>query len=247
MSLFIVSTPIGNLEDITLRALKVLFTVPVILSEDTRRTGNLLETYRKKWPSGIPNAETQGIAFLRETKPRFISFHEHNEQQRIPEIIQLLKSGMDIALVSDAGTPLISDPGFKLIRRCLDEKIHPVPIPGPSAWITALTSSGQPTDRVFFLGYFSPRAVRRRKEIHQLKNAFSGLRKPPTIVFYESPHRLLTTLKDILEIAGNIEVTLASELTKLHEKIITLPVSLWIAELEQKKKIQGEYTVLFKF
>lgn len=257
--LYIVSTPIGNLEDITIRALKILFSVPVILAEDTRRTGNLLEYYRKTdihipgEPRLNPLPKVEGTASpVRGRlgwghKPKFIPFHEHNEQRKTDEVIQLLKSGTEVALVSDAGTPLISDPGFKLVRRCLDEKIKVVAIPGPSAWLTALTSSGMPTDRVFFLGYFSPRAVRRKKELHQLKQVFAELRKPPTIGFYESPHRLLTTLKDILEVAGNIDVVLASELTKLYEKVSKRSVSLWIAELEKLNKIQGEYTILFRF
>ncbi len=266
MALYIVSTPIGNLEDITLRALKVLFSVPMILCEDTRRTGNLLEWYRRNLEFRIQNLEfrmsdnkrrenkeasvteeEEEPEQLGKQKPKLVSFHDYNEQQRIPEVMEWLKQGLDMALVSDAGTPLVSDPGFKLVRRCLEEKVRVISIPGATAWLASLTSSGMPTDRVLFLGYLSPRAVRRRKELHQLKEALSGLRKSPTLVMYEAPHRLVTTLKDILEVAGNVEMVLASELTKLHEKVEKKSVSLWMAELSQQKKIRGEYTVLFRW
>ena len=244
--LYIVSTPIGNMADISLRALQVLFSVPVIAAEDTRRTGNLVDFYTKR--SDLLAAMFNGSELqMRSAKPRYISFHEFNENARIEEILKLMADGLDVALVSDGGTPLISDPGFKLVRQALKEKARVVSIPGASAWLTALTTSGMPPDRVLFVGFFPPRERRRRKELHQLKEAVSGLRKEPTIAFYESPHRLVATLRDIFEVAGNVELVLGKELTKLHEKVDKRSVSLWIAELEKFKNIKGEYVGLFRF
>lgn len=250
--LYLIPTPIGNLQDITIRALKIIFSVDIILAEDTRRTGNLLDYYRKQLNLLSPFLENleqqhQQLIYHPEQKPQYISFHEFNENKKIDTIIQHLKNKKEIALVSDAGTPLISDPGYKLVRECLNQQIKVISLPGPNAAITALVGSGQPPNRYLYLGYLSPKEKRRQKELQQIKNAVQLLKKPPTIIIYESPHRLLSTLNSILQVSGDIDLTLASELTKLHEKNITQKISIWIEELNKRKHIKGEYTVLFRF
>lgn len=244
MALYIISTPIGNLEDITIRALKILFSCPTIIAEDTRHTGNLIDFYRKK-----PDLLTQIFGKdLPPHKPRFISLYDQVEAQRLPLIIDLLKQGQDVALVSDAGTPLISDPGFKVVRAAIRENIRVVPIPGPSAVTASLVASGMPPGKFLFLGYLPPRQRRRRKELSQLQQALQPLRHQPTIIVYEAPHRMFGFLQDVLDIAGNVEMVIAQELTKIHEQVQKKSVSLWLAELTQKpSKFKGEFTVLFQF
>ncbi|MBI3577035.1 16S rRNA (cytidine(1402)-2'-O)-methyltransferase [Candidatus Gottesmanbacteria bacterium] len=213
-TLFIVSTPIGNLEDITLRAIKTLSSVDAILCEDTRHTGLLLQHLNIK---NIP----------------LIRIDDHTQLQKAPEIVQMLEQGKNIALVSDAGTPLISDPGFLLVREALKHGIKVVSIPGPSAVIAALTSSGLPTDKFFFLGY-PP-----EKTSHRLK-VFQSLPKDTTIIFYCAPHKLTQTLEDMKEVFGDIEITLARELTKVHEEIVNLKISEALSE-----NFRGEIVLLF--
>jgi len=192
-TLYVVSTPIGNLEDITHRAIRVLGEVDLIACEDTRHTHKLLQHY--------------GIS------TKTISYHEHNEQERSGELIDLLLRGQNLAVVSDAGTPGISDPGFRLVRLAVAKDVRVVPVPGPSALITALVSSGLPTDEFFFGGFLPARSGARQARLNELRSV------PGTFIFYEAPHRLAATLKDAHEILGEREAVVARELTKLHEEI----------------------------
>src|SRR5690349_9774277 len=192
-TLYLVATPIGNLADITHRALQVLRDVALVACEDTRHTRKLLQHY--------------GL----DTKT--ISYHEHNEQQRARDLIELLQQGSDIAVVSDAGTPAISDPGFRLVRAAIENGVAVVPVPGPSALIAALVAAGLPTDEFFFGGFLPARASARRARLNELRAV------PGTLIFYEAPHRLASSLKDAYEVLGEREAVVARELTKLHEEI----------------------------
>ena len=192
-TLYLVATPIGNLADITHRALQVLKDVDLIACEDTRHTHKLLQHY------GITT--------------KTISYHEHNEQQRTSHLIDLLKQGSDVAVVSDAGTPAISDPGSRLVRAAIENDVAVVPVPGPSALISALVAAGLPTDEFFFAGFLPPRTNARRTRLGELKTV------PGTLIFYEAPHRLAGTLKDAYDLLGEREAVVARELTKLHEEI----------------------------
>lgn len=191
--LFIVATPIGNLEDITQRALRVLTEVDLIACEDTRRTRVLLNHF--------------GI------KTKTISYHEHNERERTEQICKLLVSGKDVALVSDAGTPLINDPGFRLINAAIELNLQIVPIPGPTALVSALVASGLPPDQFLFAGFLPARANARRAKLEELRAITA------TLVFYEAPHRIAATLADALGVLGNRPAAVARELTKMHEEI----------------------------
>ncbi|HEU4710262.1 MAG TPA: 16S rRNA (cytidine(1402)-2'-O)-methyltransferase [Pyrinomonadaceae bacterium] len=192
-TLYLVATPIGNLADITHRALDVLKNVALIACEDTRHTRKLLQHY------GITT--------------RTVSYHEHNEQQRAQELMELLKRGDDVAVVSDAGTPAISDPGFRLVRAAIENDAPVVPVPGPSALISALVAAGLPTDEFFFGGFLPARSNARRTRLSELRAV------PGTLVFYEAPHRLVETLNDAREMLGERDAVVARELTKLHEEI----------------------------
>ncbi len=218
-SLFIVATPIGNLEDITLRALRILKEVALVACEDTRETLKLLSHY--------------GI-----TKKRLISFFEGNERRRIPELLNLLLEGNNVALVSKAGTPAISDPGYRLIESAVRENIPLYEIPGPCALVSALVISALPTDSFFFKGFLARRPSRRRKELRFFKDYKS------TIIFYESPYRLIETLSDIREIFGERRVAVVKELTKKFEHIWRGPVSDVLEEIGREEVLRGEYVVL---
>lgn len=203
MALYLVSTPIGNLEDITLRALRVLKDVNLIACEDTRHTRRLLDHF--------------GIS-----KPT-ISYHEHNEQARAEELVQRLLAGESIAIVSDAGTPGISDPAYRIVTAAIEADITIVPIPGAVALIAGLTASGLPTDSFLFAGFLPHKKMARRAKLEEL----SGQRA--TLVFYEAPHRIRETLADALEIFGDRQSAIARELTKLHEQFIRGDLSTLIA------------------
>jgi 16S rRNA (cytidine1402-2'-O)-methyltransferase len=192
-TLYLVATPIGNLADITHRALQVLKDVDLIACEDTRHTHKLLQHY------GITT--------------KTISYHEHNEQQRASQLIGMLREGSDVAVVSDAGTPSISDPGFRLVRAAIENEVQVVPVPGPSALISALIAAGLPADEFFFAGFLPSRSNARRARLNELRSV------PGTLIFYEAPHRLATTLQDAYETLGEREAVVARELTKLHEEI----------------------------
>lgn len=224
--LSIVSTPIGNLEDITIRAIKTLFAADIILCEDTRRSGLLLDELKKRYP-----------AFISEHKAQLISYYDEIEDKRIPEIIQMLDSDRAIALVSDAGTPLVSDPGFRLVRECLKRNIKVESIPGASAVLSALTSSGLPSDKFTFLGYPPEKQGQRIKLLEEMKKNLKV-----TYIFYVAPHKLVQTLTDVHEILGDIELVLARELTKVHEEIWRGTVTQTIEHFPEPK---GEFVLLF--
>ena len=217
-TLYLVATPIGNLADITHRALQVLNDVDLIACEDTRHTHKLLAHY---------NITTKTI-----------SYHEHNEQQRAGDLIERLKQGTNIAVVSDAGTPSISDPGFRLVRAAIENEITIVPVPGPSALITALIAAGLPTDEFFFAGFLPSRTSARRARLTELQSV------PGTLIFYEAPHRLAETLKDAYEILGEREAVVARELTKLHEEIKRGRLSELSPDFTERADIRGEIVVL---
>lgn len=221
-TLFIVSTPIGNLEDITLRAKKILSEVEIIACEDTRKTGNLLKQL------SIP-------------KTQLLSYYEENELKRIPQIIKLLKEDKDVALVSNAGTPTLSDPGFKLVRECIVQGIKVEAIPGASAILTALVGSGLPTDKFLFLGYLPKKQGKRLKLLKNL--ATMNRIMVVTIIIFLSPHRLVQELADIKEVFGKIEIVICRELTKMHEEIRREKISQSIVHFE-KVKPRGEFTLL---
>jgi 16S rRNA (cytidine1402-2'-O)-methyltransferase len=191
-TLFIVPTPIGNLDDITLRAIRILGEVDMIAAEDTRHSGQLL-------------------AHLKIKKP-FISYQEHNEARRIPEIIQRLAEGQNIALISDAGTPALSDPGFKLVREVMAQQLPIDVLPGASAILVALVGSGLPTDRFYFGGFLPRTSIKRQKAFAELSMLSA------TLIFFESPHRVAATLADALAALGDRPAVVARELTKLHQQ-----------------------------
>jgi len=192
--LYLVATPIGNLEDITLRAIRILKEADVIACEDTRHTQKLLQHY------GIHK--------------ELVSYHAHNELTRAPELVIELEQGAKAALVSDAGMPVVSDPGHRLVTLCLRHHIPVVPIPGPSAFIAALAASGLPTEEFLFVGFLPSRAGARRKALDALKT------EPRMIVLYEAPHRLVETLADAAEILGARPAVVAREITKIHEEFL---------------------------
>ncbi len=213
------------MEDITLRAVKILNEVDLVLAEDTRKTGLLLQHCQIKKP--------------------LLSYYEQNELQRIPEVLTKIKSGQKIALVSNAGTPTISDPGFKLVRECIKENIQVISIPGPSAILTALTSSGLPTDKFLFLGFLPKKQGKRKKLLQDLYQCnVTVIQNHLTIVFYESPFRLLDTLSNMKEIFGDIEIVVARELTKIHEEIRREKVSSAL-DYFSRTSPRGEFTILF--
>lgn len=216
-TLYVVATPIGNLEDITLRALRILKQVDIIAAEDTRHTRKLLHHY--------------GIA------TQLTSYFEHNELKKAGWLVEQLKQGKDIALVSDAGTPGISDPGYRLVKMALENHITVISIPGASAIIAALSIAGLPTDSFCFEGFIPSKTGEKLKFLSSLK----GIRK--TIVLYESPKRLLTTLADIHNILGDVDIVIAREMTKLHEEIISGKISNILNDLK-KREIKGEITIL---
>lgn len=193
-TLFLVATPIGNLQDISFRAVEILKTVDLIACEDTRHTRKLLTHF------GIKN--------------KLVSYHEHNEAERADELTELLKEGKSIAVVSDAGTPGIADPGFRLVQKAQETGAKTVPIPGAVAFINALTVSGLPTDSVFFGGFLPSKKGDRRKRLEEVREV------PATLCFYETPHRISKSLIDCFEILGNRRAVVVRELTKLHEEII---------------------------
>ncbi len=217
-TLYVVSTPIGNLEDITHRAIRVLGEVDLIACEDTRHTRKLLDRY------GITT--------------KTISYHEHNEQERSRELIDLLAGGTNLAVVSDAGTPGISDPGFRLVRLAIARELSVVPVPGPSALITALVASGLPTDEFFFGGFLPARSGARRTRLNELRSI------PSTLIFYEAPHRLAAALSDAHEILGEREAVVARELTKLHEEISRGRLSELAARFSSGENARGEIVLI---
>jgi 16S rRNA (cytidine1402-2'-O)-methyltransferase len=217
--LYVVATPIGNLEDISMRAIRVMKEADIIVAEDTRRTKVLLNAFKISTP--------------------LISLHEHNEKEKSLFIIEKINTGKDIVYVTDAGTPCISDPGCFLISRAHDENITVIPVPGPSAVITALSVSGFIADCFVFCGFLPARQNDRKKYLQELKS------EERTIVFYESPIRIMASLNDLRDILGNREIVLARELTKKFEEIRRGYISAIIDELTDRK-IKGEITIIIK-
>lgn len=217
-TLYVVSTPIGNLEDITLRALRILREVNLIACEDTRQTRKLLDHFGISTPA--------------------ISYHDHNEASRAVELIQRIQSGDSIALVSDAGTPLVSDPGYRLVDAAIQAGVTVVPIPGASAALGALAAAGLPTDEFRFCGFLPPKQGQRRKVLEGL------IPETCTLVFYEAPHRILETLDDIDAIMGARPIVVARELTKLHEEFLRGTAAEIRASLGQRPSVKGEITLL---
>ena len=231
-TLYIVPTPIGNLSDITLRALKTLFNVQVIACEDTRRTGMLLDKLIQEFSTNPEEKQ----------KPRFLSYYDQNELQRIPEIITLLQAEQDVALVSDAGTPAISDPGFKLVRECLKEKIKVVSLPGASSVLTALTASGLPTDKFLFAGYPPHKPGHRLTFFENIKTSLDSVNS--TVILFEAPHKVVKTLGDMDTVFGDIEIVFARELTKIFEEVKKKKISDALLSFK-KKPPKGEFVLLF--
>lgn len=219
--LYVVPTPIGNLKDITFRAIDVLKEIDGIICEDTRRTSLLLNHYQIRKP--------------------LITLNDYNEARTFPQIIEKLRSGENLALVSDAGTPLISDPGYKLVRECLQQGIAVDSLPGPSSILPALTLSGLPPDKFIFLGYLPEKPGHR---VDQLKKFTPNI----TYITFVAPHKLLKTITDIKEVLGDIEIVLAHELTKVHQSVKSKKISHWLEELNPPAGgPKGEYTLLLRF
>ncbi len=219
-TLYVVATPLGHLEDVTLRALRVLREVSLVACEDTRRTGTLLRAH------GIATPTT--------------SYFEHNERWKGERILESLRAGRDVALVSDAGTPGISDPGYRLVREARDEGLPVVPVPGPSAAVAALSVSGLPTDRFLFVGFLPPRSGARRRALEELASEGS------TLVFHESPVRVLDSLADMLAVLGDREAFLCREATKVHEEYVRAPLTALLASLADRESVKGEIVLVVK-
>ena len=218
-TLYLVGTPIGNLEDITLRALRVLKEVDLIACEDTRHTATLLNHYGIEKPT--------------------ISYHEHNELTRAAELVVHLERGDNVAVVTDAGMPGVSDPGYRLVALAVRHHIRVVPVPGASAFLSALVASGLPTDSFRFAGFLPAKAGARRTALEAVRNS------PRTQVFYEAPHRILETLRDVVEVlGGERHVVIAREVTKLHEEFLRARAQDVLSQLEQRGEIKGEITLL---
>src|SRR5258706_3084425 len=215
--LYIVPTPIGNLEDITLRALRVLKEVDLIAAEDTRHSQHLLTHY------GIKTALT--------------SYHEHNEREKAAQLVEQIKNGANIALISDAGTPAISDPGFRLVVAAIEAGINIVPLPGASALATVLSASGLPTDRFIFEGFLPAKQSERKGRLQAVVDATASL------IFYEAPHRLQDTLTQMLEVLGDRQIVVAREISKIHEEFLRGAVSHVIGRLADRE-IKGEITIV---
>jgi len=216
--LYVVSTPIGNLEDITYRAVRILKEVTWIACEDTRTTRRLLDHY--------------GIA------TRALSYHDHNETERAAELIERLEQGESGALVSDAGTPLLSDPGYRIVHAAAAAGIRIEPVPGPSALLAALVTSGLPTDQFHFGGFLPAKQGQRRRLLESMAD------ESATLIFYEAPHRILETLDDIAEVLGDRPVVAARELTKMYEEVLRGTPAEIRAALSARDSVRGEFVVL---
>jgi 16S rRNA (cytidine1402-2'-O)-methyltransferase len=216
--LYVVSTPIGNLEDITYRAVRILKEADWIACEDTRTTGRLLDRY--------------GI------ETRTISYHEHNETERAAELIERIRQGESGALVSDAGTPLLSDPGYRLVHAAAQAGIRIEPLPGASALLAALVVSGLPTDRFHFGGFLPSKQGQRQRLLESLAE------EAATLIFYEAPHRIVESLEDIASVLGARDIVAARELTKMHEEILRGTASEIVAALAARDSIRGEFVIL---
>ncbi|OGH06067.1 MAG: 16S rRNA (cytidine(1402)-2'-O)-methyltransferase [Candidatus Levybacteria bacterium RBG_16_35_11] len=228
-NLYIVATPIGNLQDITVRAIETLRFVDLIVSEDTRKTGILLKELTKRYN-------------FANKKNNLLSYYDQIEKKRIPEIIHALKQGVNVALVSDAGTPTISDPGYKLVRECIAQGIKVISVPGPSSLISALVSSGLPTDKFTFLGFLPKKEGHRASMFKKIKDTNNVIKT--TFIIFVAPHDLIKSLVEMQNFFGNIEVVIARELTKIFEEIKKDKIST-LVEFYSKKGVKGEIVMLF--
>jgi 16S rRNA (cytidine1402-2'-O)-methyltransferase len=219
-TLYVVATPIGNMDDITLRAIKVLDQVDFIAAEDTRHTGKLLKYHN--------------------IKSHLISCHEHNEKERTPLLIERIESGSSIALVSDAGTPTVSDPGYMLLQSAVEKGIRVIPIPGASAGVAALSISGLPTDSFIFIGFPAKKKAKRLKQLQDLAD------EKKTLIFYENPGRILTFMENLADVMGDRYGVLCREMTKLHEEFLRGRLSELIDSLSHRPSVKGECTLLVK-
>jgi len=219
-TLYVVATPIGNMDDITLRALNVLDQVDLIAAEDTRHTGKLLKHHK--------------------IKSRLISCHEHNEKERTPLLIERIESGLSIALVSNAGTPTVSDPGYMLLQSAVEKGIRVTPIPGASAVVAALSISGLPTDSFIFIGFCAKKKAKRLKQLQELAD------EKRTLIFYESPGRILAFMEELADAMGDRYGVLCREMTKLHEEFLRGRLSELIDSLSHRPAVKGECTLLVK-
>ncbi len=219
-TLYVVATPIGNMDDITLRALNILDQVDLIAAEDTRHTGKLLKYHH--------------------IKSRLVSYHEHNEKEKTPLLIERLESGSSIALVSNAGTPTVSDPGYILIQTAVKQGIRVIPIPGASAGVAALSISGLPTDSFVFIGFCTKKKAKRLKQLQELAS------ENKTLIFFENPGRILAFMDEIINVMGDRYGVLCREMTKLHEEILRGRLSELIDSLSHRPAVKGECTLLVK-
>ena len=217
-TIYLVATPIGNLEDITLRALRILREADVIACEDTRQTRKLLDHFEIRKP--------------------LVSYHEHNEAARAEELVAKADAGAAVAVVSDAGMPGISDPGFRIVRSAIERGVPVVPVPGPVAAEAALAASGLPTDAFRFCGFLPARQGERRRLLESLAQ------ETATLIFYEAPHRILATLEDVAAVLGPRPVVVARELTKVHEEFVRGRAVEVLAELRSRPSLKGEITLL---
>jgi 16S rRNA (cytidine1402-2'-O)-methyltransferase len=218
--LYVVTTPIGNMEDITIRALKTLGQVDLVAAEDTRHTGRLLAYH--------------------DIKNNLISYHEHNEKARTPVLIHRLKTGSSVALVTNAGTPAVSDPGYRLVKEAIANHIRVIPIPGVSAVITAISAAGLPTDSFIFAGFPAKKKGKRLKQLQDLAD------EKKTLIFYENPGRILAFMEELADVMGDRYGVLCREMTKLHEEFLRGRLSELIDSLSHRPSVKGECTLLVK-
>ncbi len=218
--LYVVTTPIGNMEDITIRALKTLGQVDLVAAEDTRHTGRLLAHH--------------------DIKNNLISYHEHNEKARTPMLIHRLKAGSSVALVTNAGTPAVSDPGYRLVKAAIANHIRVIPIPGVSALITAISAAGLPTDSFIFAGFPAKKKAKRLKQLQDLAD------EKRTLIFYENPGRILAFMEDLADVMGDRYCVLCREMTKLHEEFLRGILSEIMDMLRERPAVKGECTLLVK-
>ncbi|MBW2571094.1 MAG: 16S rRNA (cytidine(1402)-2'-O)-methyltransferase [Deltaproteobacteria bacterium] len=218
--LYVVTTPIGNMEDITIRALKTLGQVDLVAAEDTRHTGRLLAHH--------------------DIKNNLISYHEHNEEARTPMLLHRLKAGSSVALVTNAGTPAVSDPGYRLVKAAIANHIRVIPIPGVSALITAISAAGLPTDSFIFIGFPAKKKTKRLKQLQDLAD------EKKTLIFYENPGRILAFMEELADVMGDRYGVLCREMTKLHEEFLRGRLSELIDSLFHRPSVKGECTLIVK-
>lgn len=234
-TLYIVATPIGNLEDITVRAIKTLLSVDIIASEDTRRSGQLMQHIRTHYDNLLSGEMP--------SEDKFVRFDDQMERRVTPRLLAELQDGKSVAVISDSGTPLIADPGFSLVSAAIKHGITVVPIPGPNAAVTALSASGLPVHQFLFVGFLPDKKGKRINMLTDLLHTKKDLKTlAPTIIAYCAPHKLNATLTDIYAVFGNIDIAIARELTKAHEELWKGTIMYALKHFENP---QGEFTLLF--